>query len=99
MRALVLPALALLLLLFVPLGAFAEEPIELENSDHTFVDLEDLTNIVGVVNNRGHEPIGVTMALDVSDSAGANSTLVVEPYGSVIFPGKGAPFKFRCKTT
>jgi hypothetical protein len=95
MRALVLPALALLLLLFVPLGAFAEESIELENSDYTFVDSEGLTNIVGVVNNRGYEPIGVTMALDVADSAGANSTLVVEPYGSVIFPGKGAPFKFR----
>ncbi|MGI0021199.1 MAG: FxLYD domain-containing protein, partial [Nitrososphaera sp.] len=84
-----------LLLLFVPLSASAEEPIELENSNYTFVDSEGFTNIVGVVNNRGHEPIGVTMALDVVDSAGANSALLAEPYGSVIFPGKGAPFKFR----
>jgi hypothetical protein len=82
-------------MLLVPLGAFAEEPIELENSDYTFVDSEGLTNIVGVVNNRGAEPIGVTMALDVSDSVGADSTLLTEPYGSVIFPGKGAPFKFK----
>ena len=98
MRSLVLPALAFLLsllLLLVPPSAFAEESIDLENSDYTFVDSEGFTNVVGVVNNRGHEPIAVTMALDVVDDAGANSTLQEAPYGSVIFPEKGTPFKFK----
>lgn len=75
--------------------AFAQqEGIELLNSDYTFVDTEGLTNVVGVVNNKGVEPINVVMALDVSDGR-TTTTLHEEPYAQVIFPGYGAPFKFR----
>lgn len=94
MRALVLPALGFLLLVFVPATAFAQESIELKNSNRTFVDSQGFLNVVGVVNNRGLEPISVTMGLDVSDGA-QTKTLQEELYGSVIFPKEGAPFKFR----
>jgi hypothetical protein len=96
MRALVLPALGFLLLLsFVPTSAFAQEKIELKNSDRTFVDSQGFLNVVGVVNNRGYEPISVTMGLDVSDGGAQTTTLQENLYGRVIFPKEGAPFKFR----
>ncbi|WP_415282967.1 FxLYD domain-containing protein [Candidatus Nitrososphaera sp. FF02] len=69
----------------------ADDAVELINSKHTFVDSNGMTNIVGIVNNRGAGPITVTMALDVSDG----STLYEGLYGRIIFPGEGAPFKFR----
>lgn len=69
----------------------ADDAVELINSKHTFVDSKGMTNIVGIVNNHGAGPITVTMALDASDG----STLYEGLYGSIIFPGEGAPFKFR----
>jgi hypothetical protein len=49
-----------------------------------------MTNIVGIVNNHGSGPITVTMALDVT-----GGTLYEGLYGRIIFPGEGAPFKFK----
>ncbi|HVX02157.1 MAG TPA: FxLYD domain-containing protein [Nitrososphaera sp.] len=69
--------------------------IELLNSDHSFVDAQGMTNVVGIVDNRGLAPIGVTMALNVSDSSGHYSTLHENLYGRTIYPWEGAPFKFR----
>ncbi|MEO9295494.1 MAG: hypothetical protein ABI347_07840 [Nitrososphaera sp.] len=94
MRALVLlPALGLLLAAFIP--AYAQDAIELKNSDLTFVDSSGMTNIVGIVNNKGDAPLAITMGLHVSDRDGKVLTMQELPYGKVIFPGKGAPFKFR----
>lgn len=94
MRALVLPpALGLLLVAFLP--AYAQDAIELKNSGHTFVDSTGVVNIVGIVNNKGDVPLQITMALDVTDRDGKTSTLQELPYAKVIFPDKGAPFKFK----
>jgi hypothetical protein len=99
MRLLAWPALAALLVLSAcPLAiANAEggDTIELKNSNHSFVDAQGMKNVVGIVNNHGVAPISVTMALNVSDSSGHASTLYENLYGSVIYPTKGAPFKFR----
>ena len=94
MRALVLmPAVGLLLAAFAP--AYAQDAIELKNSDHTFVDSSGIVNIVGIVNNKGNVPLAITMGLDVTDRDGRISTMQELPYGKVILPEKGAPFKFK----
>lgn len=94
MRALVLlPAMGLLLAAFAP--AYAQNAIELKNSDLTFVNSSGIVNIVGIVNNKGDLPLQITMGLDVTDKDGKPLTLQELPYGKVIFPGKGAPFKFK----
>jgi hypothetical protein len=72
-----------------------DNTIELKNSNHSFVDAQGMTNIVGIVNNHGTVPISVTMGLNVSDNSGHTSTLHENLYGSVIYPTKGAPFKFQ----
>lgn len=83
---------ALFALLVAFPSAYAQpDDIEILNSDYTFVDADGMTNVVGVVNNKGSSPISVVMALDVSDG----TTLLEEPYGRILFPDKGAPFKFR----
>lgn len=90
MRFAAWPALFALLVAFP--SAYAQpDGIELLNSDYTFVDADGMTNVTGVVNNKGLEPISVVMALDLSDG----TTLYEEPYARVMFPDKGAPFKFR----
>lgn len=70
--------------------SWADDSIELIDSDYTFVDSQGMANVVGIVNNRGDMPVTVTMALDTT--AG---TLQEGLYGSIIFPGEGAPFKFK----
>lgn len=102
MRLLAWPMLAIVLVFSVyPLananaqGSDQVNTIELKNSDHSFVDAHGMTNIVGIVNNHGMVPISVTMGLNVSDNSGHTSTLYENLYGSVIYPTKGAPFKFR----
>jgi hypothetical protein len=94
MRALVLPAMALLIAAFSFGQAYAQESIELKNSDHTYVDSAGMTNIVGIVNNKGDVPLKITMGLNVAEG-GRSTTLQELPYTSVIFPDKGAPFKFK----
>lgn len=90
MRLAALPALFALLAVFP--SAYAQPSgIELLNSDYTFVDEDGMTNVVGVVNNKGVEPISVVMALNLSDG----TSLLEKPYAKVMFPDKGAPFKFR----
>jgi hypothetical protein len=69
--------------------------VALRNSDYTFVDSQRMTNVVGIVDNHGTTPISVTMALNVAYGDGKTSTIFEGLYGSVIYPGKGAPFKFR----
>ena len=93
MRVAAWPALFALLVAFP--SAYAQtSDIELLNSDYTFVDADGMTNVVGVVNNKGLEPISVVIALDVSNGR-TTTTLLEDPYARVMFPDKGAPFKFR----
>jgi len=87
------PVLFALLIAFP--SAYADNgDIEIQYSDYTFVDADGMTNVIGVVNNKGLAPISVVMALDVSDGS-TTTTLQEDPYGRVMFPEKGAPFKFR----
>jgi len=86
----------------VATAAFAEEggagkaTIELKNSNYTYVDSSGMLNVVGIVNNKGLAPISVVMGLDVVDGkTGAKTTMQEIPYGRVLFPDKGAPFKFK----
>lgn len=72
-------------------ASWADDSVELKNSDHTFVDSGGMANIVGIVNNHGDKPVTVTVALDVA----GGTTLYEGLYGSIIFPGEGAPFKFK----
>lgn len=95
MRALVLPAMALLIFALSFSQAHAQESIELKNSDHTYVDSVGMTNIVGIVNNKGDVPLQITMGLNITNVGGKTATLQEQPYTNVIFPGKGAPFKFK----
>ncbi|MEO9363380.1 MAG: FxLYD domain-containing protein [Nitrososphaera sp.] len=97
MRLLAWAALAVLFSAVCPIMAVAnaDDSIELKNSDYTFVDAQGVTNVVGIVNNHGTQPLGVTMALNVTDGSGHASTLYENLYGSVIYPTEGAPFKFR----
>jgi hypothetical protein len=95
MRELVLPPMALLIVALSFSQAHAQESIELKNSDHTYVDSAGMTNIVGIVNNKGDVPLQITMALNVTDGSGKSTTLQEQPYAKVIFPDKGAPFKFK----
>jgi hypothetical protein len=94
MRALVLPAMALLITAFSFSQAHAQESIELKNSDHTYVDSAGMTNIVGIVNNKGDMPLQITTGLNITEGR-KSMVLQEQPYTSVIFPYKGAPFKFK----
>ncbi len=93
---LVLPALAVLaatLLVFAP-SVYATSNYEIMTSDHTFVDSAGMTNVVGVLDNKGDTPFQATLGLNVVDKDGQTKVLKAEPYGRVLFPSKGAPFKF-----
>lgn len=96
-----LTSLLMIMLIASPVAtAFAQEgkekeSIELKNSNYTYVDSGGMLNVVGIVNNKGLAPISVVLGLDVVDESGAKTTLREVPYGRVLFPDKGAPFKFK----
>ncbi len=93
---LILPALALLaftLLVFAP-SVYAANNYEIKTSDYTFVDSAGMTSVVGVINNKGDTPIKATLGLNIVDKDGQTKVLQETPYGRVLFPSKGAPFKF-----
>jgi hypothetical protein len=65
----------------------------------SFVDSSGDLNIVGVVNNVGRMPVGVTVGLNTTSSDGSkaaitNTSIKQPTYGKIIYPFTGAPFKF-----
>ena len=66
----------------------------------SFLDSHGNLNVVGVVNNLGRVPLGVTVGLNtaattVDSSKDAPTFFIKEPiYGRIIYPFTGAPFKF-----
>jgi hypothetical protein len=66
----------------------------------SFVDSSGNLNVIGVVNNFGRVPVGVTVGLNTTTSsdnskAPTTTTFIKQPiYGRIIYPFTGAPFKF-----
>ena len=69
----------------------------------TFRDSNGNLNVIGVVNNNGQMPVGITVGLNttsrdgdtITASSAATTTTIKQPiYGRVIYPFSGAPFKF-----
>lgn len=72
----------------------------------TFRDSNGNLNIIGVVDNNGQIPVGITVGLNTTSrydsaaatttaSAAATTTTIKQPiYGRIIYPFAGAPFKF-----
>jgi hypothetical protein len=69
----------------------------------TFRDSNGNLNVIGVVNNNGQMPVGITVGLNTTSrdgsiaaaSAATTTTTIKQPiYGRIIYPFAGAPFKF-----
>jgi hypothetical protein len=70
----------------------------------TFRDSNGNLNVIGVVDNNGQMPVGITVGLNITskDSSAASAaitttttTTIKQPiYGRIIYPFAGAPFKF-----
>jgi hypothetical protein len=66
----------------------------------SFLDSHGKLNVVGVVNNLGRVPVGVTVGLNtaattVDSSKDAPTFFIKQPiYGRIIYPFTGAPYKF-----
>lgn len=66
----------------------------------SFLDSHGNLNVVGVVNNLGRVPVGVTVGLNtaatnIDSSKDAPTFFIKQPiYGRIIYPFTGAPFKF-----
>jgi hypothetical protein len=66
----------------------------------TFRDSNGNLNIIGVVDNNGQVPVGITVGLnttgrDGSTASATTTSIIKQPiYGRIIYPFAGAPFKF-----
>jgi hypothetical protein len=70
----------------------------------SFIDSHGRLNIIGVVDNNGKIPVAVTVSLNTIDNNGkfdvnsatttTNNIMTDPPYGNIIYPFTGAPFKF-----
>lgn len=68
----------------------------------TFRDSDGNLNVIGVVDNNGQIPLGITVGLNVTDGDGSTAssgattlTTIKQPiFGRIIYPFAGAPFKF-----
>jgi hypothetical protein len=64
----------------------------------SFIDSHGRLNIIGVVNNNGNVPVGITVGLNTLGKSGVTNTMMTDPtYGKIIYPFTGAPFKFIIK--
>ena len=92
---------------FVPTIFFSAKAFQYDNNSikmteqRSFLDSNGHLNVVGVVNNVGRVPIGVTVGLntttnvDNSNSKVPSTSFMKQPlYGRIIYPFTGAPFKF-----
>ena len=60
----------------------------------SFRDSNGNLNIIGVVDNNGNTPVGITVGLNTIDKSGVSTTITDSTYGRIIYPFTGAPFKF-----
>jgi hypothetical protein len=86
-------------MIFFPNVYAYNNPVKM-TEQKSFVDSSGNLNIVGVVNNVGRMPVGVTVGLNTTTSvdgskAAITNTSIKQPiYGRIIYPFTGAPFKF-----
>jgi hypothetical protein len=75
--------------------AYADNSIKM-TEQRTFRDSNGNLNVIGVVDNNGKVPVGITVALNTTgkDAAAATTTIKQSTYGRIIYPSTGAPFKF-----
>ena len=63
-----------------------------------FRDSNGNLNVVGVVDNNGKVPVGITVAMNTTgkDTAPVTKTTTIKQstYARIIYPSTGAPFKF-----
>jgi hypothetical protein len=96
--AISLYAICLAMIFFSNVFAY-NNPVKM-TEQYSFLDSSCNLNIVGVVNNVGRMPVGVTVGLNTTTSidglkGAITSTSIKQPiYGKIIYPFTGAPFKF-----
>ena len=84
-------------MIFFPNAYAYNNPIKM-TEQKSFVDSSGNLNIIGVVNNVGSIPVGVTIGLNTTTSidgskAGNTTAFIKQPiYGRIIYPFTGAPF-------
>ena len=95
--------LVIVLTLFVPLqlpslvtahATTINDSIKMTKQE-SFIDSNGRLNIIGVVDNNGKVPVGITVGLNTMGKSGVTNTMMTDPtYGKIIYPFTGAPFKF-----
>ena len=74
--------------------AYADNSIKM-TEQRTFRDSNGNLNVIGVVDNNGKVPVGITVALNTTGKGTAATTTIKQStYGRIIYPFTGAPFKF-----
>jgi hypothetical protein len=77
--------------------AYADDKSIKMTEQRTFRDSVGNLNVVGVVDNNGKVPVGITVAMNTTgkDTAEATTTTIKQStYARIIYPSTGAPFKF-----
>src|SRR5919198_4456016 len=95
--------LVIVLTLFVPLqlpslvtahATTINDSIKMTKQE-SFIDSNGRLNIIGVVDNNGKVPVGITVGLNTMGKSGVTNTMMTDPtYGKIIYPFTGALFKF-----
>jgi hypothetical protein len=73
--------------------AIVNNPIKM-TKQQLFIDSNGKLDIIGVVDNNGKVPVGVTVSLNTVDKSGISHYMTDHTYGNIIYPFTGAPFKF-----
>ena len=77
--------------------AYADDKSIKMTEQRTFKDSNGNLNVVGVVDNNGKVPVGITVAMNTTgkDTAAVTTTTIKQStYARIIYPSTGAPFKF-----
>ena len=78
--------------------AYADDKSIKMTEQRTFRDSNGNLNVVGVVDNNGKVPVGITVAMNTTgkDTAAVTTTTTIKQstYARIIYPSTGAPFKF-----
>jgi hypothetical protein len=84
------------IVVFIPIVHANNYSLVKMTEQSTFRDSNGSLNVVGVVDNNGQMPVGITIGLNTTggDSSKTTTTIKQSIYGRIIYPFAGAPFKF-----
>src|ERR1041384_7946228 len=75
--------------------AYADDKSIKMTEQRTFKDSNGNLNVIGVVDNNGKVPVGITVALNTTGKDTAATTTIAtikqSTYGRIIYPSTGAP--------